>query len=370
MASQALADVAAALSLYFRPRIQRQINGTTVLPYLLPMVLGAGKALNYTAEFSGAADASATAEGVALDASDADAEVPVAATLPWAQYTKVASVTDLMQAAAGSNVNPGSTAALDGDSLLGQTANQAFRLGRGLAVDAYAGNPGASPIELAGAALAIDSSGIFAGINPATYTEWSATEQTGALSAISFDVLSAFLLAIYDACGEMPEFVTCPSNVFNAIRGLYRNYEAHTVEEIMLSRGGGVTGREPRVVKMASGMRAVEHDQVTFVLDRDCTANTMYAWNTRYVEIQQLDPHHSILDGGPGAIEALFRRVAQNHGVKLPQTDIEGMAAANGGFRPSIKMLGNRGMSKEAVVYAFAQMKWARRQAFGKYTFT
>lgn len=369
MAATTLSDVSAALSLMLRPKITNQINNVAVLPYLLPIVKGEGKSLNWTAKFSGATDAVASAEGAARSSSDADDEIPVLASLNWATYDKTSSVTDLAQAAAGSNFNPESIQAIGKDLLLGLVTDQTARIAKGIARDMYAGNPGASPVQLAGSALAIDSSGTFAGIDPTTYTEWAAVENTAALASISFALIQDFLTDIYDACGYLPEFITCPSAVFNAVKGLYVDYEAHAVREISLSSGGGARGDEPRVVKLSAGMRAVEVDQVPFVLDRHATAGTMYAYHTDYVRIHQLDPMQSILDGGAEAINDLFSRLA-GRVIQLPRAQVEGMMARNTGLRPHIKLLGDRGLSKEAVTAVFAQVEWKRRNAFGKFTWT
>lgn len=370
MAVTVLSDISAALSLVLRPKLQTQINSVATLPYLLPVVRGEGKSLNWTVEFSGAANAAASAEGVARSSADADDEVEVSASLPWAQYDKVSSVSDLAQAAAGSNLNPESIGAMGRDLLLGRVSGQARRIALGIASDMYGGDPGATPPELAGAALAIDSSGIFASINPGVYSEWASVEDTGPLAALSFSVIRQFFTDIYDSCGFMPEFVTVPSNVFNAIRDLYTDYEAHVVREVTLARGGGVNGDEPRTVKLTGGMRAIEVDQVPFVLDKWCTANTMYGWNTDFVAIHQLDPLQSILDQGPNGIQELFRRLADNPNVTLPREQVEGMMARSAGLRPHVKVLGDRGLSKEAVTAVFAQLEWKRRNAFGKYLFT
>jgi hypothetical protein len=370
MAVTVLADVSAALSLVMRPRLQTQINSVAVLPYLLPIVPGEGKSCNWSVEFTGASNAAASAEGVARSSADADDETEVPATLAWAQYDKTSSVSDMAQAASGRNLNPESIGSIGNDLLLGRVAGQGRRIALGIASDLYAGDPTASPTELAGAAIAIDSSGTFASINPATYTEWASVESTSALAGISFSMLRDFITDIYDSCGFLPEFITCPTNVFNAIRDLYTDFEANVVREISMARGGGARGEEPRVVKLAAGMRAVEVDGVPFVLDKWATANTMYAWNTDFVEIQQLDPLQSILDKGAEGILDLFRRVADDPKVTLPREQIEGMLARGTGLRPQLKLLGDRGLSKEANISVFAQLQWKRRNAFGKHLFT
>jgi hypothetical protein len=169
----------------------------------------------------------------------------------------------------------------------------------------------------------------------------------------------------------MPECCTAPANVFNAIRDLYNDYDAHVVREFEVARGGGDDGRSNRVIKMRAGMRCVEVDQVPIVLDTRATANTLYAWNTNYVEIHQLDPVASMLGDDPktGVLE-MFRRLADDAKVVLPREQIEGLAARHAGIQPHIKLLGSRGMSDEAVVGAFGQVMWLRRNAFGKYPWT
>lgn len=372
MASTVLADVSAALSLVFRESLKTQVNSVVVLPYLLPVLPGSGKSLDWTAEFTGATDAVASAEGAALDSSDADAEAEVPANLPWAQYTKVSSVTDLAQAAAGSNFNPQSIGAVGADLLLGRVWKQVRRMARGIAADLYGGNPGASPIEIAGAALAIDSTGTFATIDPSTYTEWVAHEGTSTLASISFDQLSQFFTSIYANSGLMPEFCTCGVTVWNAIKALYTNYEAHVVREVQTSRGGGSNGELPRVIKLLSGMRAIEHDQIPIVLDPFATAGTLYAWNTQYVTIRELefDAVRSVLAQGPAGVQAVFRRLANNPELILPRQAVEGMMARSPGITPFVKVLGTRGMSEEAVVGWFGQTEWGRRNSLGKHIYT
>lgn len=369
MPAQVLADFSAALSLVHGPRLERQINDVSVLPQLLPIVEGEGKAMHGTAQFTGAANATASTEGVARSSSDADAEVEVSYTNAWAQYDKVASVSDLAVAATGSSLNPESAGAMGGDVLLGRVLDQNTRLALGVATDLYAGNPGATPPQLAGAALAIDSSGTFQSIVPGTYTEWVSVENTGALSGMTQAQVRDFLTDVYDACGYFPEFVTCPSTVWNAVRDLYADRESNTqIVEMALAAGGGPDGRDSRIVKLSAGHRILDIDGVRFVLDKYATASTMYAWNTRFVQLEQLNPYRGVLDQGAAGIQDLFRRLTDNPRLVLPREQVEGMMARSVGLRPHIKMLGDRGLSKEAVVALFAQVNWKRRNAFGKFT--
>ncbi|HYD02637.1 MAG TPA: phage major capsid protein [Phycisphaerales bacterium] len=365
MGATDLAAISAALSLVFPDRITNQINRKVVLPMLLPVVVGAGKVVAGTAKFTGATNAAASAEGVARSATDADQEVKVNWSEDWAQYDKVASVTDLAAAAVASNLNPGSVGARGADLLAGEVGDMGVRVMMGVASDMYGGDPGATPTELAGAALAIDSSGTFQGINPATYTEWASTEASVALADISLEQIREDLLTpIYDACSEKPDLLTCPSNVFDKIRGLFSDREV-TLRAITTARG---------TIKLQAGIDAIELDGIPVVRDPQCTANTLYAWNTNYVQVEQLlPPELAALFGADRPREALvdfLRMINDDPKLVIPDAVLDGLMARPNTLMPCVKVLGPRGLSTEAMVYIHAQLAWAKRSAFGKVLYT
>lgn len=372
MATTDLAGVSAALSLVYRNALQSSINRVAVLPYLLPVVQGEGKSLNGTAEFTGAADAEATVEGVALSAADADDEDEVPYNLPWAQYSKVSSVTDLAQAATASNFNPASMTGGGSDLLLSKVFRQTTRIALGVARDIYAGDESAAPAQLAGADRAISSSLAFGGIDPVARPEWAAVESTSALAAVDFGAVEAFFMSVYDAGGEYPEFATCGSTVFSALKGLFPAKESFVAREFEVARGGGDNGELPRIIKLTAGMRMIEIDQVPIVLDKHAPDMAFYAWNTQYIRIHQLpfDPVRSVLADKSNGILALFRRLSGNRLMQLPRKSIEGMLARSPGLQPFIKILGTAGLSSEAAIGLFAQVEYMRRNTFGKHSFT
>ncbi len=371
MAQTALPDISSALSLLFRSKLTTQINSVAVLPYLLPKMIGEGKAVFETAEFSGATNAVASAEGVARSSSDADDEAEVPITLNWAQYDKTTSVTGLAQAASGSNFNSESIGSRGMDLLLGRALRQTRRVGLGIAEDSYAGSEIATPIELAGAERAIDSSGVFETIDPSSFPEWSAAENTDALANLSFQVVRTKLFTpIYDASGELPEFCTCPSNIFDALKALFNDNQFHNVERIEVIRGGGPRGLDPRTIKLSAGMDAFLIDNIPFVRDRQATANTIYGWNTQYVEFQQLDPLASMLQRFGGSALEVFRQITDNPHMTLPREMLEGMEARTNGLSPHFRILGDRGDSTEIMILLYGQLVWRRRNAFGKLLLT
>jgi hypothetical protein len=366
MAALTSAIVGAALSLVYGSGITSSINGLAVLPFIIPVVDGSGKNVAWTVEVSGATDAAAVAEGAAYSSSSADAETPLAASLSWASYTKTASVTGLAAASAGANFNPGSAGAFGGDLLRDQVLNQGRRVLLGMAGDMYAGDPTATPVEIAGAAIAIDSSGTFAGINPGTYTDWASAENTLALAAISVQNIRELLLTpVYDACGEQPEFMTTTATVFDKVRGLFGD-RVQAVQEIVVARGGGLDGQGPRVVKLQHGVQGIMIDGVPLIRDPHCTSNVIYAWNTRYVQLEQLPVAAGLFENTPAGILDFFRRISDNPKLQMPTEMLEGMAARSAGPRPAVEVLGKDGDRSSVLVKAYVQMRYTRRNAFGK----
>src|SRR5688572_9601401 len=140
MSATNLAAVAAALSLKYGPQLMSQINQLAVLVSLLPIVKGEGKSNNWTAQFTGAADATAVTDGTARSSSDADAEIEVPAVLNWSLYDTVASVTDMAQSGTMSSLNAGSVAPIRGDLLLSRARDQIDRLMLGAATHLYSRN--------------------------------------------------------------------------------------------------------------------------------------------------------------------------------------------------------------------------------------
>lgn len=365
MAATTLADVSAALSLVYPPDITNQINRKTVLPHLIPVKPGSGKGVYGTAKFTGATNAAASAEGVQRSATDADQEVKVPYSQSWSQYEKTASVTDLSAAGVATNLNNGSAGAINGDLMAGECGDMAQRVMMGVAGDLFAGDPGATPVEIAGLALAIDSSGTFQTIAPGTYTEWASVENTFPLADITQTKIEDELLTpIYDACNEKPDLMVTTSAIFSKIKALFTGRDI-TLREITTARG---------TVKLMSGIDAIEVAGVPLVKDPYCTTGVLYAVNTNYVSIEQLlpAPLQAIfgVDRPREALVEFLRMVHDDPRLVIPDKDLDGMMARATTLMPCIKLLGARGLSTEAMVYLFAQTHWSKRNAHGKLVLT
>lgn len=374
MAATTSADIAAALSLLFAPRLSRGINDSNVLLHLLPLRVGSGKSMNWTVELTGAADGAAVAESTTRSASDADSDVELAATLPWAIMDKVASVTGLAEATASTSPNKGSL--LNGRaSLLGARATNAYTaLLRGAQKALYTGQASQSPGQIVGIAQAIDATGTYAGIAQGSYSTWASTESTAASASLGFGTFSTFFSSIYDACGEKPTFVVCDSTRFDQVKALYGSNTVPYLREIVMPQPRTEMDMLPpddRVVKLAAGMEAISVDGIPFIRDRDCTASTFYAINTRYMHLEQLPKFaNEVTDEMVMAtIERAVGPAIDRVGAKTRQEIISAIQNPVGVI-PFFHALGKAGDQDTIQAVAYLQLQCTLRNFHGKLALT
>jgi hypothetical protein len=87
----------------------------------------------------------------------------------------------------------------------------------------YSGNVGASPVQLAGLAAAIDSStaAAYAGIDPATYSDWKSGEASIAVASLNIANIRTYLFnPIRNAHGLYPDFVLCDEVFYDKVKVL------------------------------------------------------------------------------------------------------------------------------------------------------
>lgn len=153
--------------------------------------------------------------------------------------------------------------------------------------------------QLNGLSGAIAASGIYATINPSTYTNWASTSQgnSGSLRSLTLQLMKAQTSAIslVSPFGR-PDLVICAPAVFNALENLFDGTLQTQAGKVDLAAGkvqtnGGLID--------ARGFRAMTwlSQKLTFIEDPDCTntavtntANCMYFLNSDSVELQYLDP--------------------------------------------------------------------------------
>lgn len=370
--------VADALSLLLARPLANQINTGSVLLHLLPHVRAQNKNVSWTAKFTNQSNAVGTAETATYTPSDGTAEIEKLATLEFAKYEMMASVSGKAEAAAAAT-----SANFGAQSLVGQQNNllaarardSYMRTCRGIQTDLYGGQSAQTPEEITGLAEAVDSSGTYAGIARNTYTEWAATEASVSAANLTFGAVSDNLIRpIYNASGSYPTVLVADSTTFGRLRNLYGSGTVPYIREIqipaMMSEDSAIVTPE-RTVKLAAGMRAFLIDDVPVILDRDCTANTIYGLNLGEIWIEQLMP--AIYGLASEDIRAVIGLVNPKAAEFLTDNQIamlQGAATNPTGIVPKFKLLGAVGDQESIICTSYAQLVVRRPNAHGKLAIT
>lgn len=360
MATLSLSDISDALSQVFGPRIVSQINLLAIGLNLVPTVPGAGKNAAWTAKLTGRTNAAGYAEGADMGAADFDQEKREDAVLSWAQYRKGAKLSGLAQAAANSNLQPGSLLQEGLGDLFGDEVNDAIeRLALGLGTNFYNGTGGAAD-PMIGLETAVAAAGVYGGIDPGVDPEWASTVQSIPTGDLSFEKLREFLAAIYKASGRQPDLILTDVDTFTKIGSLFGDGR-RWMDEISLSDGKG----RRRKISLSGGYRMLEFDGIGIAQDNLATANTIWGLNTRHIAIKQLSAYKS-----PMTQERFLAIMEAITGERLPMEDMGEMTAAPGQLVPYVEMLGKLGDSDRAQIKCYSQLTVERRNAHGRLNLT
>lgn len=357
MATLTRADISAAISLILQDMMVDQFRRDLILPHLLVVKPGRGESLNWNPKFTGRTAGGAYAEGADMADGDFDSHERARATLQWAAYRAGAKISGLAMAASADGY--AGAAEMGGDLFDEELTDAIDKIALDLGTDFYAGDETASPVELAGAARAVDSTLTpFAGLAVGTYAEWVGGENSIATTALSFDQIRTKLFRpVKDASGRLPDFVTTTGTIMDAIKALFDD-KAEVVNEV---RVNGVMID----IKKAAGAEAVMLDGVPFIEDRYCTASTLHAWTARDVEIIQLPAKRPNRD--PQRIVEAIKALT---GADLTVNDVEMRLRRGGVIVPTIEMLAQTGDAYKAMVKVYLQLKWRRRNSHAKLVLT
>ena len=241
MAGESIATIFNALSQTMDEDLTRQWNRTT---FLLKWIAeagnikpGHGKNAAFDVEFTGAT-AGTVAEGSDVQASEYNSDINEPAIFSWATYRTSFQISEQeIDAARGSVGTPEKLRDLFGsrvvsaNAILAKAVEQDLLTGTG--VDAF-GNP--TLIGVFGGALS--ASGVYGGLNPATYSEWASTllANGGVLRSLSPNLMNQADNAIFIAAA-------LPWNMILTSAGVAAKYEQ------FFTAGTGNAGNFPLVRK-------------------------------------------------------------------------------------------------------------------------
>lgn len=377
MAVNSSADIAAALSLLYPRPLTSQINWSNVLIHLIPLLPGAGKSCNMTAQFTGKANAAAVAETAVYALSDTDHEIEVGANLAWANYSPPPSAVTGVAEAVAATTNPNASLLPGLPSLLASRARTDYgRLLRGINGQLFAGQAAQTPMQIVGLAQSVDSTGSYFGIDPSTYTEWVSTEASLAYTDLSFNKLETDLLTpIYTACGMAPTALVCPPNIWAMLKALYGSNAVPYVREFTIPspmRADDPTPRQSRTVKLDAGMDTFSINGIPVFRDRDCTANTIYALNLNHLWLEQV-PRTELATQSDADIARILRSLVGSAADRLGSKvfeEIRDSILNPVGVVPTFRDLGRTGDHDSILTTCTVQMVNNRRNAHGKLAIT
>jgi hypothetical protein len=323
-------QLAPILPTLFRPQIISAFNARSTLLQLIRKQANNDKQVTWPLQLDGAM-AEKFSDGATV--STVGSTTKKGAILDWAKYRTNFEVTDFAQDVSASRdaFDAIANEFLQSIMFLASTVNQKLYTGDGVTAD-----------EFAGLIYQIKDDNTWAGIDrtqAANALARSKITDPGVLTAPTTRQIRDDIGAIYDACGEGPNFAMCPTAVFNKLVELF-DVQRFYVQEVMGANGP---------VRFNAGVAGVEIEGCTFVKDKDCQANTIWYLNTNYIELNYTVPKDS-----PAPLD----------GVNVATTPInDGYGAIPLGAR--VKRLGPVGSKETFMASIHAQLKLAKPSAFG-----
>lgn len=359
MAGITLSGLSAILNLMYGGGITATLRRDTVLPHLIPTVFEANPACQWQVKVGARNTAGPRAQGADASGGDYSTDTKLGATIAWAHYESFASITGTAQRIAAAN--PGFNAGIGGGGEFDrEMADASDELAVAISEDSYSGDYTATPVEIAGLAAAIDSTGTYAGIAQGSYSTWASGEASLATSALSVASLRQYLFRpVKNATGRKPSVVFCPGDVMDSIKSLADN--SGVLQNIVTPQMG--------VVNIANlGFEGVMIDGVPFVEDRHCTSSTLYAVDLSQLEYVQVPPDWLNVD--PGQLQGMLKELM---GQNIP---LDQIASAINGVRTGrqlvaqVNALAKSGDSTKVQLVLDMQLRLRRRNAAAKLALT
>lgn len=350
MAIETLASVSNALSQTFAPNIARQFNRQAILLSMLEARVGRGDAKNvaWDTEFSGAT-AGSVAEGSDVQTTEYTTDTPVPAILPWGTYRSSFQITENeIDAAAMSMGSPTALMDMFGERVM----NAVTKLASVMNADAFSGtgvdgNGNPNIQGLFGGST--DATGVYAGINRSTYTEWAGNvlANSGIARPLTFDLLYQLEQQIFIACGERPTHIVTTAGVFRKYAGLF--------EAIRRIPGDAGLRYDTGPALAQNGEGSLFFDGIPVIRDRNAPTGKLAMINANYLDVKFL-PHVNPGDAFGYAQAMAFGTTGGDTGqTQKTPTPVP----------VRIVLLAKTGDSVKASVKAVVQLAFKRPNAFG-----
>lgn len=283
MATQVLSDVSGVIPIDIHKSVARQMNRKATSLALFNKKPGSGISLTWGVRFSRATDPATFTEGSDMAAGEFQTDSDVLATLPWGYYRTGFKLSTLVVNAAMSASNAPDAI---GEQFKGHLIDATTAIAQQVNKDIFAGAGTAGLISGLIGGGAIDSSGSYAGINSATYSEWASTELTnGTNRELTKELLDECERKIYDAHGEGPAAILASSAVC-------QKYEKLFDQNVRFVNGGSNDLSVARP-NNGTGHTGYTYKGIPVYRDRNATANSLFMLNLDEIEVcvlPEMDP--------------------------------------------------------------------------------
>lgn len=275
MATATLSDIINSLPVQFHERLSRTWNRSATFLSQIPIVAGRGGACAFNVNVGGSTASSAPEGQVINVSSQSTFDTIVPASLPWAQYNTVFSLTDLEMLAANSSLG-GTTAVMDifEERLFDSITSLISRINSDLF--SGTGNDGNQTIVgFLGGALPVAGQ-TYANLAVNTYPSWSSNvlANGGVARGLSVDLLNAGDKAQFVAANTSANLIMADASSYQKYAGLFES----------LRRVNGDTSKQ----RYGTGASALEFMNAKFDRDKDMPAGNVLMLDTTQFELRYL----------------------------------------------------------------------------------
>lgn len=276
--------IAASLATIFSNKVANQINRSTVITQLFPVVTGDSHNINWVASF-GSATGKVIADGAVVDrTNDPQKDDKVPASLNYGTYSETFGVTGRALAGALASGNPSELKNL----FASEIKDASERFAKRVEIDLFTGaGVNDAFVGMNASAGALRATGTYANIDRAVRTQWAATEMAngGVGRALTLSLMRDMRRRIYIASGSKPDLIVTTPELhmkYGELIGQQRRW----MQDVHL-RGQKVT--------LDGGYQYLEFDGIPVIEAVDAVTGTMDFVSSSSMEIvTQPDPINMI----------------------------------------------------------------------------
>lgn len=236
MAAVLFSDIANALASYFQPRVIAQFNRAVPEAAYIDARRGTGKNVQWDVKFPTATVIDGTyTDGATVSTFRQDIRVP--AVIQYANMYEPFGVSGKARAAALAAGNPEGLVDLYGDEI----RDAVTRLADNFIAQVYNGDGATDHLHglYAAAKPAIGDTGIYATLDPATYTLWKGNVVDAAGQALGLTHLRSLRRKVRDATGFSPDLYIMDTGQFDVLASVYDG-NRRWVDQVTRSDGATV----------------------------------------------------------------------------------------------------------------------------------